>query len=192
MSRHILYVEDNPDQLSLVQTLLEGRIPGVVVDACCTAAGAEGFLNQRCYDVVICDVNLPGELGIDIAERILERDALQPIYLMTEYLGNKFQAAAAELGLELHGKFSQRDPTAFIDDIRKVLEQGHCDSSTAKYHVPSATMTTSADGGDCAAADQHGGTADTRASGSAVEIQRPVKRIRLTSPHVLAVRASLT
>jgi len=189
MNRRVLYIEDDPDQSSLVQAMLERRLPGVIVEVCCTAAGAESFLNHRCYDVVICDVNLPGELGIDIAEKILERDPDQPIYLMSEYTGSKFKVAAAEIGLDLQRKFSQKDPEEFVADIERMLYQRPCDSAIAMASI-----------GNHAAPDvQHGGNAATRenrdpaerSSESAAELSlRPEKSISLTSPHVRAARAS--
>src|SRR3989442_13136932 len=85
MIKRILYVEDNPDQLALVRQLLEHDLPGAIVDVCVTAYGAEAMLNIECYDLVICDVKLPGELGTTVVEKVLERDPNQPVMLMTAY-----------------------------------------------------------------------------------------------------------
>jgi CheY-like chemotaxis protein len=190
VNKLILYIEDDPDQLVLVRCFIERELPGVIVDVCCTASGAEAFLNSRCYDLIICDVALPGELGTDIAARILERDPTQPIYLMSEYTGPEVRAAATRIGLELQRKFSQKDPDEFIDDIRKMLAQRPCDSSIAK---PPGSLGEAADtsGGNGNSAATRENSPDVIHGNSAVEISRPRTAIRLTSPHVLAARASL-
>jgi len=151
------------------------------------------LLNTRCYDVIVCDVNLSGELGTDIAEKILERDPTQPIYLMSEYTGSKVREEAARIGLELQRKLSHKDPDEFAEEIKKLLDKRPCDTPIAP--APGAL-------GEAAAAagqhGQHGSAAATRGNpvdvngDSAEKIQRPQKSIQLTSPHVLAVRASLT
>lgn len=178
MNRHILYIEDDQTQLELVQRLLEQSLPDVIVEVCCCSEDAEAFLNSRSYDLIICDLALPGELGTDIAEKILERDVDQAIYLMSEYTGSKVREEATRIGLELKRKFSEKHQEIFVEDIRQLLDKRPCDSATA----------TAPTGEDAAT---RGNSADIINGDSAVEISRPQKSIQLTSPHVLAARASL-
>jgi DNA-binding NarL/FixJ family response regulator len=184
--KRILYIEDDPEQLVMVRALLEHSLPGVVVDVCCTAAGAEGFLNRSCYDVVICDVALPGELGTDIAEKILERDPQQPIYLWSEYTGPNVKADADRIGLELQRKFSEKDPHVFVAEIRAMMIRRPCASLSIATNGEAAA--TREKGRDSPKSDE----SDVNHGRSAVESsRRPLKSIRLTSPYVLAARASL-
>src|SRR5688500_6888182 len=81
----VLYIEDNPETLALVQRLLEVEL-SVICDAAATSAGAEQRLNSNCYDLIISDYNLPGEIGTTIADRVLERDSEQPFMIVTEYM----------------------------------------------------------------------------------------------------------
>ena len=78
MAQHILYLDDVPDHLSLMQRVIESYIPNVVVDTCETVAGAELALSRQCYDVVIVDINLRDSLGTRVIENLLENDPTQP------------------------------------------------------------------------------------------------------------------
>jgi CheY-like chemotaxis protein len=147
-----------------------------MVEVGCTAADAEVFLNSRCYDLVILDVNLPGELGTDIAEKILQADPGQPIYLMSEYTGAvKDDADRVGLALHPHPKFSQRDPAEFLADVKLLLTERPCDGPR---HSNSQDI-----GGDTAGDVAHGESAEQIST-------RPIKQIKLTSPHVAAARAA--
>lgn len=200
MNRHILYIEDDQTQLELVQKLLEHSLPDVIVETCFCAEGAEAFLNSRSYDLIICEVALPGELGTDIAGKILERDAGQAIYLMSEYTGSKIREGAARIGLELQRKPSVIYQVEFVEEVKRLLNKP-CDSAIAGLSEPGAVATGLDPNGEAAAVDQHGNDAAPRGnsadvtngnSAAAAESSRPLKAIRLTSPHVLAARASLS
>lgn len=189
--RHILYIDDEPDQLEMIQSLLERALPSVMVEVCCTAHGAEGFLNSRCYDLVISDVAIPGELGTDIAAKILERDPQQPIYLMSEYTGEKVKEDAERIGLELHPKISQRGADEFIADIKRMIDQRPCDSTSLSSPGPNGEVADSpATSADTPAARTNNNTI-ARIGSSTEEISRRPKQIRLTSQHVLAARAAI-
>lgn len=134
----VLYIDDNPDHLSMVQTLLETRL-NALVDVATTSAGAEQLLNSRCYDLLISDVNLVGELGTTIAERLREAQPLQPVLLVTEYMHPGIIEDAAKAGLVVidHGasvpeiggllrKFSQTDLPEFQRVVSTLLEGEFC------------------------------------------------------------------
>ena len=87
LARHVLYIDDVPDHLLLMQKVIETRLPGVVVDTCESISGAEEKLSQRCYDLIITDINLRGELGTRVAEQILQTDPEQPVLLVSAYVG---------------------------------------------------------------------------------------------------------
>lgn len=184
--RFILYIDDCPEHLELVQRLLEHSLPNVLVETCCTSSGAEKFLNHRCYDVIICDVALPGELGTDIAAAILARDQEQPIYLMSEYTGENVKEDARRVGLTLHSKFSQRSPDEFVKDIKALMSQRPCTSAVT--HL-AATPSTNGDSADTSGGS--GESAATDRAGETAVATGPPQLIRLTSPYVLAARASL-
>lgn len=173
-NKYILYIDDDPGQLELVQMLLERTLSGVIVEVCCGSRDAEAFLNSRCYELVICDVALPGELGTTIAKKILERDLKQPIYLMSEYTGAEIRKEAESLGLTLKRKLSQKDPAEFLQQVKQLLERRSCPEPGRLGE----------------AADTRGTTAEPPAAADRGE-EAPPKPIRLTSPHVQAARAAI-
>lgn len=190
MRRKILYIEDSPDQLELVQTLLERNLPDVMVEARCTVDGAEQALNSACYDLIICDVDLPGELGTAIAARILERDPGQPIYLMSEYVGENVHREAARLGLKLHGKFSTVTAAEFLLAVKVLLERRPCaESAPADRGKSGAAAGSNHFNTDAASSPRSAGATrqEERGLRSSVTSRRP---IQLTSPLIHQCRTA--
>lgn len=160
----ILYVEDNPELLALVQMLLEKELPAVV-DVCATAYGAEAMLNRNCYDLLICDVNLPGELGTTVVEKVLERDIDQPVMLMSEYRSQEIKDEVARIStrfqkpVPLMAKFSEIScPLSFVQSVRDKLRANFCEERAYQMKSPQ---------------------------------QIPTSRIRITSKCVKAARAAI-
>lgn len=127
-SRHILYIEDDAASAEMVKMYLEREIPDVLVETRTSAAGAEEALNQRCYDLLIIDLCLPGELGTDIAKKVHEMDPNQPIHLVSAYRGDKCRALAARAGLTLEPKVGEISPDQFLKCVRCRLEERPCES----------------------------------------------------------------
>jgi CheY-like chemotaxis protein len=71
----LLYVEDNPANMELVEKLIKSRRPGIRL--LCARDGNEGIRLARAHqpDVILMDINLPGMNGIE-ALRILRQDPL--------------------------------------------------------------------------------------------------------------------
>lgn len=123
--RRILYIEDEPAILRSVQMLLELRLP-VVVDPCMSAGGAELLLNRYCYDLVICDIGLPVVDGIQIIEKVLQRDPGQPVMLFSEYDSDETRAQAARIGVPVTPKFSVTPVDEFTRLVSELLEKRPC------------------------------------------------------------------
>jgi DNA-binding NtrC family response regulator len=80
---HILIVDDEP----LIRDTLAEYLTqeGFAVTAC---ADGEGALNQaagRCFDVALCDVQLPGIGGIELLDRLLKISPQTFVLLITAY-----------------------------------------------------------------------------------------------------------
>jgi CheY-like chemotaxis protein len=71
--RTLLYVEDNPANMQLIENLIESRRPDIRL--VCARDGNEGIRLARAKhpDVILMDINLPGMSGID-ALKILRQD----------------------------------------------------------------------------------------------------------------------
>lgn len=133
--QRILYIEDNADQLSLVQSYLESHLD-VIVDAASSAGGAELMLNSNCYDLIISDLNLPIVFGTEILEKVLERDPGQPVMLLSEYWEGKAKEEAARIGVEIQPKFSNfevKDFESFIEQVTQLLAKRPCSTNDAAY-----------------------------------------------------------
>ena len=67
----ILIVEDQPKMASFIKKGLVAH--GYMVDISETGMGAEGMVVETDYDLIVLDVNLPDQNGMDTA-RHLRRD----------------------------------------------------------------------------------------------------------------------
>lgn len=160
--RTVLYIDDDPAHLELIQTLLEKRL-GVMVDVVSTSQGAEQRLNSYCYDLVISDVSLVGELGTTIAEKVLERDPQQPVLILTAYDGEKIEEEVKRLGVPCINKVTAASNIEqFLSDVQALVEKRPCVRRDRRQN------------------NQH--THNRRVSD---------KPLQITSPYVAAARASL-
>lgn len=124
----VLYIEDDPSLLELLQQYLEGHLD-VTVDLCASAGGAEMMLNAHCYDLIISDVNMPVVFGTEIIEKVLQRDPEQPVMLLSEYTGGKTKEEADRIGVPLQRKFSSFescDFERFLVKVQELLEKRPC------------------------------------------------------------------
>ena len=68
MGNHILYIEDNPDNMMLVKRALESR-GYVLLEAFTGVAGVEAAESKE-VDLVLLDINLPDIDGYEVARRL--------------------------------------------------------------------------------------------------------------------------
>ncbi|MDP1678715.1 MAG: response regulator, partial [Candidatus Nitrotoga sp.] len=72
--RTLMYIEDNPANLSLVEHIIEGRSDIRLLSAMNGNVGIE-LADAHLPDVILMDINLPGISGVDVL-RILRSDPL--------------------------------------------------------------------------------------------------------------------
>jgi putative two-component system response regulator len=72
VKERILLVDDDPQVLTLLQRILARE--GYRCTSASTAEDASVELDRAPFDLLLCDVELPGESGIDFVERALARD----------------------------------------------------------------------------------------------------------------------
>jgi len=99
MSKRILYVEDNPNNVLLVQRILnaEGHQLLVARDA---AAGWQTAVTHQ-PDLILMDLHLPGELnGLELTQRLKQEPTLQhiPIVALTAHDSVEVETAALAAG----------------------------------------------------------------------------------------------
>jgi two-component system cell cycle response regulator len=135
MATRILVIEDNPANMALVRYVLEA-FGYAVIEA---ADGEKGLELARAAppDLVICDLQLPGIDGIEVAKRLRALPALArvPLIAVTAYamVGDRERVLAA--GFD--GYISKPlDPQAFVPQIAAFLRSPaptplHLDTSRA-------------------------------------------------------------
>ncbi len=83
MTYRVLYIEDNPDNLLLIQRAVEGRGYGFL-QADDGESGVRAALSSR-PDIILLDINLPDIDGYEVVKRIRAHPALQhlPVIAIT-------------------------------------------------------------------------------------------------------------
>ena len=79
MGKNILYVEDNPDNMMLVQRAVESR-GYVLLKAMNGLSGVEIAENQE-VDLILLDINLPDIDGYEVARRLRKSSKSQLAYI---------------------------------------------------------------------------------------------------------------
>jgi PAS domain S-box-containing protein len=100
----VLAIEDDPDALNLVGTIL-GRA-GATVDLCSTAAQGFEMLMAKPPDVLISDIEMPGEDGYSLIRRVRALDPMQggrtPAIALTGYGRREDRLLAITAGFNMH------------------------------------------------------------------------------------------
>jgi DNA-binding response OmpR family regulator len=77
----ILVVEDQPKMASFIKKGLSAQ--GYIVDVSETGMGAENLMAENSYDLVVLDVNLPDQNGLDTSKHIRRDGFKGPILMLT-------------------------------------------------------------------------------------------------------------
>jgi PAS domain S-box-containing protein len=100
----VLAVDDDADALNLVATIL-GRA-GATVDVCSTAAQGFGMLAAKPPDVLISDIEMPGEDGYSLIRRVRALDPAQggrtPAIALSAYGRREDRLQAISAGFSMH------------------------------------------------------------------------------------------
>jgi DNA-binding NtrC family response regulator len=94
----VLVVDDDPDLCRLLATYLNGRGYGVVTRS--SAEAAWTALEADPPDVVITDLQMPGESGAQLCARIVQTFAGLPVLVMTAYASVESAVEAMRSGAE--------------------------------------------------------------------------------------------
>ena len=102
-SIRVLAVDDEPDARALVKTLLESVNASVAV----AADGREALrlADAEKFDVVVCDIGMPGMDGYSVIEAIREgssANARTPAVALTAYARSEDRTKALRAGFQLH------------------------------------------------------------------------------------------
>jgi DNA-binding response OmpR family regulator len=119
MSKHILLLEDDLELTRLIVDCLSPE--GYMVSYAYNAARAAQLFHQQSFDLVICDVMLPGKSGFSFVEEI--RDSFSgPILFMTAQVSLKQQLYGFELGAQDY-LLKPIDPRLLLAKLKVFLAQ---------------------------------------------------------------------
>lgn len=98
----VLIIDDNPDAAEMLDLLL--RIRGHAVRSVDRAEAAFEILRGEPFDVVLCDIGLPGMTGYDFCRKVRANPAHDGLYLVavTGYGQPRDRAAAKDAGFDQH------------------------------------------------------------------------------------------
>jgi CheY-like chemotaxis protein len=117
----ILMVDDEPDILLTVKTLLEASIPGVkVITASSGRLGLE-LLDRERIDVILSDLRMPGMDGIEFLYQARRAHPNIPRVMLTAF-GNEDVARRAIVEVFCSAFLSKgTDPETLIANVSKLL-----------------------------------------------------------------------
>jgi signal transduction histidine kinase/CheY-like chemotaxis protein/putative methionine-R-sulfoxide reductase with GAF domain len=100
----VLVVDDDPDALELLRVILTAA--GASVRSARSVAEALGLVDGRVPDVVVSDVEMPGEDGYALVRRLRQRPRHEggglPVVALTGYSGLRERIRALEAGFDMH------------------------------------------------------------------------------------------
>jgi len=94
----ILVVEDQPKMASFIKKGLNAQ--GYLVDVSETGMGAESMMAETAYDLIVLDVNLPDQNGMDTARHIRNDGFKGPILMLTALSSTKDKIHGLDAGAD--------------------------------------------------------------------------------------------
>jgi CheY-like chemotaxis protein len=93
----ILVVDDDEETRRLLSEVLEanGYVVGAVADG---AAAREALRQDRRYGIVIADLHMPRETGLELLKHLREQDSKHGIVLMSSFASSSERELAHDLG----------------------------------------------------------------------------------------------
>jgi len=116
MSQHVLIVEDEVKIASLLQDYL--RQSGYETDSLYNGSEVEGWLAENSTNIVLLDLMLPGQTGVDICKDVRKSSAL-PIIMITAKVEEIDRLLGLELGADdyICKPFSPREVVARVKAV---------------------------------------------------------------------------
>jgi two-component system, OmpR family, response regulator len=135
-SKRILVVEDEPQMLGLLRTILEGQDYDVAQAS--DGAGLRNALTGRPFDLITLDLGLPGYSGIDLARELCQ-STTTPFIVVSGRADENDRVLALELGADdyISKPFSPRELTARVHAVMRRAEgvpQRQQSTTILKFH----------------------------------------------------------
>jgi len=124
----ILLIDDEPNIRLLYATMLSER--GHEVREASSGCEALEYLERESVDLVVLDIKLGRENGLELLQEIVNRHPRVPVILLTAY--TSFQDDYTSW-LAIRYIVKGTDTTAFVDEVERVL--GEARSATPRMEV---------------------------------------------------------
>lgn len=112
----VLIVEDDAAIASSLEMVLQGE--GYETEICGDGSEALRMAESGAYDVVLTDFRLPGLGGLELLDRLREKQPLRPVILMTAHGNTQLAIEATK-----HGAFDYLLKPFDVEELLKVLAQ---------------------------------------------------------------------
>lgn len=133
--RHVLLVEDNPDNQLLASAILERG--GFTVDVADSTAVVYERLRDRQPDLILMDIELAGVDGLDLTRQLKARAAtkLIPVVALTAHAMAGFEREAIEAGCT--GYITKPiDTRTFVKQVNAFLRPESPSPATGNHNTP--------------------------------------------------------
>jgi DNA-binding NarL/FixJ family response regulator len=95
---HVLIIDDHAAMRRGLQTMLEDEMEGVQVKGAGDARAAVEKLREQQFDLVLCDINLPGRNGIEALKEIKFAQPNTPVLMLSMHSEEQFAIRALKAG----------------------------------------------------------------------------------------------
>jgi DNA-binding NarL/FixJ family response regulator len=116
--RKILIVDDNSELRRKIKEILIGRLPLIQIIEAENAEAATEVVDQIIPDVIITDINLPGNGGLWLTEKIKLRHPTVPIIINSFSDSKEYRVAAFQLGADNFLSKKTNSINAVVEIIR--------------------------------------------------------------------------
>ncbi|MGC9362233.1 MAG: response regulator [Candidatus Syntrophosphaera sp.] len=122
----ILIVDDSQDIVRSLSSFLEHN--GFRVDVALNGSEALRKIQSSIFDIIICDIEMPGMTGLAFLERLRKTGRAQDVILMTGYLEPEYFIRAIRLGAS---DFVSKpiDTRQLLNSIRSIIEKNRSKES---------------------------------------------------------------
>jgi len=97
MTANILVVDDEIQILTLIKQLLE--INGYTCTLASDTRQARSYLKEDAFDLILCDMNMPGESGLDFSRDVLKKQPETAIIMVTAVDDPDLASTALKMGV---------------------------------------------------------------------------------------------
>jgi CheY-like chemotaxis protein len=95
---NVLLVEDNPDDVEIITINLKRSSIPYIVDVAVTGNKALNAIEEKYYDVILLDYQLPDMTGLDLIQEIKKKDIKTPIIILTGIDEREIAVSTMKLG----------------------------------------------------------------------------------------------